>query len=206
MFQGAICQGESKASVLAQHLATNLNSRAAVRAISAVIDTYYGRKNQDVLLGLIGIIRPKDSDMAHTTKYVSRMFNRLMMLPMEAQVDFFEKVSSKLEKLTENPGIFSDLNAIDIPAEGFDTDVSMIATDEWKLSSGNVQMRHLKIDRILTYAMLKPKMTKGEPGFFKTDNSICYVVQHKAGNVHYVYEPFCRELVSYKKINFCALF
>lgn len=154
---------------------------------------------------MIGIVSPKDSDLDQITKYVSRIFNRLMMLPVAAQVDFFEKLSGKIGELTEDQGIFSDLTAVDIPAVGFDTDVTLIQNFNWELNSGSVQIRHLKMDRILTYEMLKVNMTEHDLGFYSTSlGAVCYVVRNATKNVYHVYVPYSREQVN-KKRKICLI-
>lgn len=134
--------------------------------------------------------------MDQITEYVSRIFNRLIMLPVAIQVDFFDKLSRKIGELTEDWGIFSDLTAVDIPAVDFHTDVTLTQNSNWDLNSGNVRIIHLKLDRILTYEMLKGLMTEDDLGFYSTSlGAVCYVVRKAVGNSFYVYVPYSREQV-----------
>lgn len=59
---------------------------------------------------MIGIEHASGS--VEVQKYVTRTFNRLMMLPIEAQVHFFTKMSEEIGKITASEGIFSDESGI----------------------------------------------------------------------------------------------
>lgn len=109
-FQGAICQGQSEASVLASYMTTNLNSMAGKRAIGRTLLTYKTQKEQDVF-SLIGMHQPDMSDPDHS-KYVCRMLNRLMMLSIPAQEVFFERVTQELARMSDKDSIFSDTSGI----------------------------------------------------------------------------------------------
>lgn len=87
-----------------------MNSPATVKAIGSTIEGYKSNPNQYNLLTMIGIEQASGS--VEVQKYVTRIFNRLMMLPVEAQVHFFTKMSEEIGKLTASEGIFSDVSGI----------------------------------------------------------------------------------------------